>query len=337
MSIAIEDRPAAPPQPAYLQRQFPVAVILSSFLILTLPLCILSLTSPALLERFYVKPIYLWMLATTHFVITLTIYFQSRNLRYFNSTWKNKVLYFVIPAGIFILFDLYSALELAVVAPVLDRLFRAGIRLMDNHHVTRQSFGVTQLFKKRSGQPFPRWMRPVEDTFFHLLTALLLVTFFSGGQFNARNPVMLAGALIAVALLLAVLAGFVWTGRRLEDRRMLLTPLAYFLMQSGSTALGIYQTSLYIYCLAMHYVEYHVLMVPRCFNTQLDSGSRTDRMFGRVRSNRLLFYGLLIIVAGVATYLTWITMGWLIYRSFNNWPAPYRVLLALFDGLFVFH
>ncbi len=159
MSIAIEDRPAAPPQPAYLQRQFPVAVILSSFLILTLPLCILSLTSPALLERFYVKPIYLWMLATTHFVITLTIYFQSRNLRYFNSTWKNKVLYFVIPAGIFVLFDLYSALELAVVAPVFDRLFRAGIRLMDNHHVTRQSFGVTQLFKKRSGQPFPRWMR----------------------------------------------------------------------------------------------------------------------------------------------------------------------------------
>jgi hypothetical protein len=337
MSIAIEAPPFTPPQPPYLRRQFPVAVILSSFLILTLPLCILNLTHPALLARFYVQPIYFWMLATTHFVITLTIYFQSRNLRYFNSTWKNRVLYFVIPAGIFVLFDLYSALEVAIVAPMFDRLFRAGIRLMDNHHVTRQSFGVTQLFKKRSGEPFPRWMRAVEDTFFHVLTALLLVTFFSGGQFTARNPIMAIGASIAVALLVAVLAGYAWMGKRLEDRRALVTPLAYFLMQAGSTALGIYQTSLYIYCLAMHYVEYHVLMVPRCFNTQLDSGSRTDRIFGRLRRNRLLFYGLLIVVAGVASYLTWITMGWLVYRNWNNWPAPYRVLLALFDGLFVFH
>jgi hypothetical protein len=337
MSLTIAAPPAVPPQPAYLQRPFPVVVILSSFLILTLPLCVLSLTSPGLLERYYAKPLFIWLLGTTHFVITLTIYVQSRNLRYFNSTWKNRALYFLIPAGIFIFFDLYSAFQFAIVAPAFDRLFRAGIRLMDNHHVTRQSFGVTQLFKKRSGGAFPSWMRPAEDGYFHVLTALLLLTFFAGGRFNGANPLMLLGVAIAAPLFLVVLAGFARAWKGSEDRGAVLAALTYFLMQSGSTALGIYQTQLYIYCLAMHYVEYHVLMVPRCFSTPLDSSNPTDRAFGRLRRNRWLFYGVLLIIAGIATYTTWIAMGWLINKSWNDWPAPYRVLLALFDGLFVFH
>ena len=180
-------------------------------------------------------------------------------------------------------------------------------------------------------------MRSVEDVYFHVLTALLLLTLFAGGKFDAGNPVMVFGASIAMALLLAVLAGFAWMWKHSEDRRALLTPIAYFLMQSGLTVLGIYQTSLYLYCLTMHYVEYHVLMVPRCFKTPLDSSSRTDQIFKRLRSNRVLFYGLVLVIAGMATYLTWITMGWLLHKNWSDWPAPYRVLLACFDGLFVFH
>jgi hypothetical protein len=30
-------------------------------------------------------------------------------------------------------------------------------------------------------------------------------------------------------------------------------------------------------------------------------------------------------------------MGWLLQKTWSDRPAPYRVLLALFDGLFVFH
>jgi hypothetical protein len=30
-------------------------------------------------------------------------------------------------------------------------------------------------------------------------------------------------------------------------------------------------------------------------------------------------------------------MGWLVQKSWSDRPAPYRVLIALFDGLFVFH
>jgi hypothetical protein len=321
----------------YLERQTPIAVILGSFLVLTLPLCALAITNPAFLERFYVKPIFIWTLGTTHFVITLTIYLQSQNLRYFNSTWRNRLLYFVIPAGIFVLFDLYSALEVAVIAPAFDGLFRACIRLLDNHHVTRQSFGVSQLFKKRSGLPYPHGMRALEDVYFNLLTGMLLLTFFAGGQFDYRRPVMLVGAVVSVGLFLAIMANFVWLWRTSADRASAVAPMVYFLMQSSSTALGIYRTSLYLYCLTMHYLEYHVLMVPRCFNSPLDSTNATDRFYGRLRSKRVVFYGVVLAVAGAATYLTWISMGWLINKSWSDWPTPYRVSLALFDGLFVFH
>ena len=159
MSLTIEAPQVSVPQHAYLERELPVIVILSSFFVLTLPLCIVGLTHPDWIERFYVKPIFMWLLATTHFVVTLTIYMQSQNLRYFNSTSTNRILYFMIPASIFIIFDLYTVFEIAVIAPAFDRVFRAGIRLMDNYHITRQSFGVTQLFKKRSGLSFSPTMR----------------------------------------------------------------------------------------------------------------------------------------------------------------------------------
>jgi hypothetical protein len=337
MSLTIEVPPSRIMQPAYLERELPIVVILGSFLVLTLPLCIAGLTHPDLLERFYVKPVYMWLLATTHFVVTLTIYLQSRNLHYFNSTWMNRCLYFLIPGAIFIVFDVYTALEIALIAPGFDRIFRACIRLMDNYHVTRQSFGVTQLFKRRSGLKFPPLMRNLEETYFHMLTALLLITYFTGGSFKVTSPLALAAAGIAVCLFIAILLGFARMYAVSQDRRSLVPPVVYFLMQSGSAALGIYHTSLYLYCLAMHYVEYHVLMIPRCFNTTLDPASRTDRVFGRLRRHWVIFFGLLIGVAGVATYLTWTTMGILLERNWTHWPAPYRVLLAVFDGLFVFH
>jgi hypothetical protein len=279
----------------------------------------------------------MWLLGTSHFVITLTIYLQIQNIRYFNRDWTNRLLYFVVPLGIFVVFDLYTALQIAVIAPGFDRIFRACIRLMDNYHVTRQGFGVSQLFKKRSGQTFPLWIRSAEDAYFHMLTALLLLTFFAGGRFNLRSPLMLAGAAITLALALAILTGYGWMLRHSADRKSLSLPIAYFLLQSGSMALGIYRTSLYIYCLTMHYVEYHVLMAPRCFDAKLDASCRTDRAFERLRRNRFFFYGVVLVLAGAATYLTWINMGWLMTRTSNDWPTPYRLLLAVFDGLFVFH
>ena len=60
----------------------------------------------------------------------------------------------------------------------------------------------------------------------------------------------------------------------------------YLLFQSASSGLAMIDTSLYIFCLTMHYVEYHVLMTPRCFDVPLDPNSSTDRLFGVIRRNR---------------------------------------------------
>ena len=334
-TIAIH--PLNPAAPGYFQRPMPVAVILGSFLALTLPLCVLSLTHPVFLERMYVKPIFLWLLGTTHFVITLTIYFQSANLQYFNSTWKNRVLYFLIPVGIFVGFDLYTALQVAVRWPAFDVVFRSAVRFLDNHHVTRQSYGVAQLFKRRSQLPFPTWQRRVESWYFWGLTLMLLLTFFSGGTFDVQNEAMLLGGVIVGAMFLLILIGYFQVWLRSRDLRVVAVPLTYLLLQSTSAGLAIYSTSLYIYCLTMHYVEYHVLMVPRCFSTSLDLGAATDRVYDRLRRNKALFYGLIVAVAALATSLTLMTMGIFMIRDLRSWPTPARLMIALFDGLFVMH
>jgi hypothetical protein len=109
------------------------------------------------------------------------------------------------------------------------------------------------------------------------------------------------------------------------------------MFQSASAALAMYDTSLYIFFLTMHYVEYHVLMAPRCFDTPLDPNSGADRLFGRIRRHRLVFYALIILVAGVANFLIISTMGTYVTRSWSSWPTPSRIMLALFNGLFVTH
>ena len=87
----------------------------------------------------------------------------------------------------------------------------------------------------------------------------------------------------------------------------------------------------------MHYVEYHVLMVPRCFHTPLNGASWTDRIFGRLRRHRVLFYGLLLAIAVPITRFTWLGMGALMRADAGSGTVGYRLLISVFDGLFVFH
>jgi hypothetical protein len=87
----------------------------------------------------------------------------------------------------------------------------------------------------------------------------------------------------------------------------------------------------------MHYVEYHVLMYPRCFHTPLDPGRRADRLFARLRRSPVVFYGVLLGVAALVTACTWLGMGALIERDGGSPRTSYLALISLFDGLFVFH
>jgi hypothetical protein len=326
-----------PPRPAYLARPSTVYIILGSFLVLTVPLAAIYVFHADWLAEWHVIPIYVWVLGVTHFVITLTIYLQSANLRYFNSSWKNRTLYFVIPAGIFILFDLYSVLQVAARLPRFDDLFRRGIRFFDFHHVNRQSYGVMQMFKGRAQSPFPVWMKKTESAYFWSLTALLLLTFWNKGEFDTDEPLMFVALGVVGVLFLIIIMGFGWSLWQSTRRGALVPPLLYFLMQSGSAALGAYSTPLWMFGLAMHYVEYHVLMVPRCFEAPLDASSKADRFFASLRRSKLRFYMVLLVLAGGVTALTWSAMGPMLIREQSSGPNHYLVLLAIFDGLFIFH
>jgi hypothetical protein len=147
---------ARPPEPGFLQNPYIPYLILGSFIVFTVPLCFLAAGSESFLEPWSLGWLYVCALGTTHFVLTLTIYLQSSNLRYFTSSWTKRVLYFLVPVLIFVFFDLYRALQIAVLLPAADVLVRCVIRLLDFQHFNRQSYGVFQLFKGRS-KSFPRW------------------------------------------------------------------------------------------------------------------------------------------------------------------------------------
>lgn len=322
----------------YLQRRLPVSLILGSFFLLTVPLCILALGDDAFVFHRPIGIVYVGVLGITHFVITLALYLQAANLRYFGSTRANRVTYFVVPAVIFLFFDLYHALEVAAALPLLDLGLRYGVRLMDFQHSCRQSYGVLQLFRIRSGEQFPPWMRQAENQFFSGMTLLLFVTYLCGGRFHPERPIVLVVLALVAGLFVWVLAGFALAWSRSRTRTALFFPMAYFLLQTCAAGLAVYSTPLYAFGLAMHYVEYHVLMIPRCFHTPLDAQSRTDRWFGRLRRHKLLFYGLLLVLAMPVTRFAWLGMSalWQVGRT-ADLGVPSRVLIALFDGIFVFH
>jgi hypothetical protein len=320
----------------FLQRRAVHYLILGSFLVLTLPLCILAASGEDLLRPWSLGWLYVCALGTTHFVLTLTIYLQSSNLSYFSSTWGRKALYFMVPVLIFLLFDLYRATQVALLVPVVDLGLRGLIRALDFQHFNRQSFGVLQLFKGPT-KAFPRWLRRVENSYFFGLTGLLFLSFLTGGVFDGNNLWTRLTLLFVGACLIVLLVGYVQVWRQAPDRTALLSPLAYFLLQSIAAGLAVINTAFYLFCLAMHYVEYHVLMYPRCFHSQLDPRRRADRLFGRLRQSRVVFYGVLLALAGLVTWCTWLGMGALVQREEGSAQASYLVLISLFDGLFVFH
>jgi hypothetical protein len=352
-------RSAAAPL-GYFQRTTPVALILGAFVVITLPLTWLVLTDPDSSLLLKLELAYMLGLGVTHFVITPTIYLQSSNLRHFNSSWRNRLIYFAIPVGIFVVFDLYRALEVAVLLPVFDVIFRLTIRAVDFQHFSRQSFGVLQLFKARAGVKFPAWQRRAEYWFAWATVAVLLVTYLRGGRLDTYvHPGLVAAHWVSATVLaglgLTILAGMVVTVRRagLRERPVVLGRLlapAYFVLQTISALLAAYSTALYGIALAMHYVEYHVLMLPRCFNTPLDPRAWTDRLFAKLRSSRVTFYLLLVLGAFVVTLcvgnvatsmvnaMTAVLAGmWKGYGGGAGPASSYTALLAIFDGLFVFH
>jgi hypothetical protein len=234
-------------------------------------------------------------------------------------------------------FDLYRAFEIAILFPFVNLCFRAAIRLLDFNHFGRQNFGVLQMLKGRSKQKFPTWMRRAETLFFLAFSALLLLTYLHGGRFRGDCPFTLLTTGLTTLLGVWVLAGFCHAWRQGGQLGGLRTPFAYFAMQTAAMVLAAYWNGFYFASLAIHYVEYHVLMAPRCFETPLNPDHPVDRVFGTLRRSKIVFYGVVVLAAAGFTFLNRESMGTALGEFMSGSERSYLILIALFDGLFVFH
>jgi hypothetical protein len=332
-----------PSAAAYLQSPPRIAVILGSFAVIALPLVVLQFVDIDPTVRFTLSVAYAVLLGGTHFLITLAVYGQSENLRYFTSSTRNTLIYFVVPASLLTLFFLISRFGLDKrqenwsLGLVLGWfLFTIAVRAADFFHVVRQSFGMLQLFKTQTPATFPPWMRRADNTFFVSMAGLQLLTAVRGMRtdhavFEPDVLSLIALAVIVVSLG-AVLTGFASAAGHSKQPRALWVPLTYFLFQGASASLAAWRTEFYTASLAMHYVEYHVIIYPRLFGSPLDPESRVDRVAGWMRRHKLVFYGALALLACFVSRELWPAIA----DRAGSPGAPW-LLFNLLNGIFVTH
>lgn len=348
--------PEQPPRPVgFFQKRWPVAVILAAFPALALPMAATVLLSADSLLLWG----YIWLFGMTHFVITFALYARSENLRYFASTRGNRLVFFLVPVLVFVSFDLYHALRVGAMWPLLGVFVLAAVRLADFNHFNRQSFGVLQLFKARTGVKPAAETKRLENLYFLSLAGLLFVSFLAGGVCPLVQPGgPLTVAPLAVSFFPAILPlpamQILWSGlaviafclfvavmgklRNLRSYKGFGAAIMYVLVQTGAVLMAAAYFPLYLAALAVHYVEYHVLMAPRCFRASLDPASRLDRVYGAVRTRPVFFYFVVLAIAALVTVSARAGMG-MMGRDPGSvgQPFEYLALIAVFDGLFLFH
>lgn len=281
-----------------------IAIIFLSFLLLAVPLAFIQLSPDVPRETGrWITLAYAVIFGNTHFAITWALYLNAANLRHFRSTPGRAAIYFAVPPVILLTFWYLGVRQAPAPGTAVFIWFVLALTAADYFHVVRQSFGVYAMFRARTGARFPAWTPSVENAYFLALWALQLLTFGRGavngfaGAFDPSDPLTrigLAAAAVLLALMLRSLAAAWQTG---EDRAAVLVALGYLALQSASALMVVYRSQLYVASLAMHYVEYHVLMAPRLFAVPLDTSSRADRIAGWFRQHRLAFYLGLLLVA----------------------------------------
>jgi hypothetical protein len=322
----------------YLQRPLPLALIFGSFLFVAVPGWLYA-------SRFadqgsdgvravMVTPVvlgFLGVFALTHFFLTFAVFLQTANWRHFTSSRRNTVRFVAIPFAALLGLFLYGASGVGVAVPMLGVAVAFTIRAFDFFHLTRQSYGVTQLFKGPTASHLPKWVRDCENAFVLAGALLLYTTFITDMTFDPGQPLGPIAAALYAALGVAVRAGYALGFKRGGTAKDLGLPLAYLALQTLALIPSALWTGFYAFTLTIHYVEYHVLMAPRCFDTPLDEKAKLDRAFGALRAKKAVFYGLLLALSGV----------WVALQVWNIPPGPAsasgRALVHLFDGLYVFH
>jgi uncharacterized membrane protein YgcG len=290
-----------------------------------LPLALLQLIPNFVAWAPYLSVLEVVGLGTTHFFVTLAVYLRAEDLDYFRSSRRNVLIYVAVPALIFAFFASSEALRWPARFPQAASYALLFVRACDFFHVGRQSAGMLQIWKR--GRGLPERLRLGEQVLFVGLAAMQWQTFFGGGRFasDRASALLPAGALGAV---------FVWLfvehargALRAASARGRLLPLSYLTLQTACAASAVFDTRLYLTALAMHYVEYHVIMAPRLFRTPLSAGRAVDRAFGALRGRAWLFYaalGALVIAFELRSYVP-------------ASSAATTFLVHVFDGVFLVH
>lgn len=323
----------------YLRLPVPIGLILGSFFVITLPLSAYQLLPHPDVPGLGTLVLYLtafqtMILGVSHFAITGALYLQHDNLEHFTSTRGRIAVYFVAPLCIFASYGLIYGTRFAVTYPLFTLVLFTSLRIFDFGHVGRQSFGMLQLVKGSYGVKMPRWTRNAEDILFMALASLQMGTFVIGGTFDSEVALLRWGAIATGVLFLSICGGYAWYFAKQGKAADLWIPVAYLLLQTLAAALAVYMTALYAVGLAMHYVEYHVVMAPRCFNTELDDRWRVDRFMTWLRNNRVVFYGVLVLVA--FTVMTLVPMALEVVGS-STAEFPLRFFLHAVGGLSLAH
>jgi hypothetical protein len=275
----------------------------------------------------------MWALGITHFIITVAVYLSSKNLAHFESTATNRLLYFGVPALIFLYFSSVWMVDPTTHpnVEILRKTVSVIVRLATFVHLGRQSFGVLQMMKGQSGLKFDPRMRKLEQTFFFVTPLLQAETMYLGeGRFAKGSWLVWATCAFATFLFLSILR----LGLQAQGDGPRRVPLGYFCVQTCAAITSTFDMRLYLAADATHYTEYHLLMYPRVMRQELGS-SRVDRAMALLRRSPYLFYGVLLAMSAFTT------------AFFRDWgglttfidarPKPFGFFFHMLDGVLLFH
>lgn len=331
-------------RPAYFERTGPPRLILASFLYLTLPVAAVVLLLP---DSGILSWLYFWLFGGTHIVVTLTVYCSRANRRHFVSSPKMLAVFVLVPLLALASYLVFFGLKMGGSVPLVAIWFWAFVRFMNFLHLNRQTFGVLQLFKARAGGKFPAWGRGCENAAGFALVAALMVTHAAGGvcpllgvtplyppglPMEWTVPLWVGCVGAAVGLFAAAVVGLV----RTRTTRGRWEALLYFTAQFVGTFAAAVYLPLYLAALAMHYAEYHILMVPRIAAQPLDPASRIDRGFGWLRAKPVLFVGVILLLSLLVTQ----GMGSMDFQppaELGGGTLAWGLTLVAFDALILVH
>jgi hypothetical protein len=310
----------------FLAQPAPLWTIFATFPLVTLPLAAVGLSDLPPAARTLIYDVYLCLFGLTHFFLTFAVYMNADNLAHYRESTRNRLIYFYVPLAIFLFFPIFFGSGIADIYPTAAGLVLIAVRFANYRHLTRQAYGVSRVLGRSHALQAPKWLAIAEHGLLSFLTLLMFLTFLYGGEFTWEP--MLVKATLAVSVVFGVLvaAGYARAAAASKQPSAVFAPVTYMVLQIASIALAVYRSELYIATLAIHYVEYHVLMIPRCFETSLRTDSPVDRFFAAVRTNRVVFYGGLVVLA---------VLFMAVRKAAEIGGGP--TTLYMFDALFVFH